>query len=328
MVALRHRTLILTAAVVLYLAVGYDPFQWQLPVQIFDNGAAYSESGVLQLLRAGIVRSKAAPPWMEHAIAASSLTVTLEIKPAHPRQFGPARILTLSSDPYSRNLTVAQEGEDLVVRLRTPSTDLNGLPAYRLAGALATPGWHGIEIRIIPQRLVVSLNGAEALSAPLPENALADWAPSYRLALGNELTEDRPWLGEIRVASVSAGGQPPIDYSRPGALELPRHLAVTQAHIIANPFDSQSYSINRDFVLNLLGFIPLGALFVCLRGGRYGLAIATAACASLSLGIELGQLFLAGRVTETADLLLNILGGALGAWLAARLNVCRQTAGG
>jgi len=327
-VALRYKTAIVTAAVLAYLAIGYYPFHLQSPVRIWDNGAAYSDSGVLQLLRPGIARSNSAPEWLEHAIAGSSLKVTLEIKPAHARQFGPARILTLSRDPYSRNLTVAQEGEDLVVRLRTPSTDLNGLPGYQLPGALGAPGWHGIEIRIMPRRMEVSVDGAEALSAPLPENALADWAPSYRLALGNELSEDRPWLGEIRVASISAGGQPPIDYSRPGALDLPRHLAVTQAHIIANPFSSPRWSINRDFVLNLLGFIPLGALFVCLRGGRHGVVIATAACAALSLGIELGQLFLAGRVTETADLILNILGGALGAWLAARLNVCRQTAGG
>ena len=325
-VALRYRPAILTATVLLYLAIGYYPFQLQLPVRISDNSATYSDSGVLQLLHPGIVRSNGPPPWLARAIADSRLAVTLEIKPLHSRQYGPARILTMSRDPFSRNLTVAQLGTDLVVRLRNPAADLNGLPAYRLPGALATPGWHRVEIRITPQRLQVKLDSAEALSAPLPEDALADWAPSYRLALGNELSEDRPWLGEIRVASVSAGAQTPIDYSRPGALQSPRHLAVTQARIIANPFNLQTWSINRDFLVNLLGFIPLGALFVCLGGGRQAVALATAACASLSLGIELGQLFFAGRVTETADLMLNTLGGALGAWLAWRLGACRHAA--
>ena len=42
------------------------------------------------------------------------------------QQSGPARLISISGDPYRRNLTLGQEGPDLVVRLRMPLTGENG----------------------------------------------------------------------------------------------------------------------------------------------------------------------------------------------------------
>ena len=66
-------------------------------------------------------------------------------------------------------------------------------------------------------------------------------------------------------------------------------------------------------------------LLFCLAGGGRSVLAVTALCASVSLGIETGQLFFAGRVTETQDLILNTLGGALGAWVGMQLRWCRTT---
>lgn len=41
-------------------------------------------------------------------------------------QFGPTRIFTFSRGPYVRNITLGQEGDDLVLRLRTPMMGENG----------------------------------------------------------------------------------------------------------------------------------------------------------------------------------------------------------
>ena len=41
-------------------------------------------------------------------------------------QIGPARIISISENPYKRNLTLGQDGTDLVIRLRTPFTGING----------------------------------------------------------------------------------------------------------------------------------------------------------------------------------------------------------
>lgn len=324
MPALKYRAIIIAVTVLVYLAIGYYPFQFEMPVRVSDNGASYSTTGGLQLLQPGIAHTTGTPAWLDSAIAGSTLHISLEVKPTHARQYGPARILTLSRDPFLRNFTIGQNGGDLIVRLRTPATDLNGFPPYRLRGALAAPGWHRIDIGIAPHLLQVSVDGIAILSTPLPRDALANWARNYRLALGNELTHDRPWLGEIRHAKVVVGERE-IDYSQPGALEIPRHLAVIQAHHILNPWRWDSLAINTDFVINLLGFIPLGILLFCLAGGGRSVLAVTALCASVSLGIEAGQLFFAGRVTETQDLILNTLGGALGAWVGMQLRWCRTT---
>jgi len=55
-----------------------------------------------------------------------ALTLNLIIQPANLTQSGPARIVSLSKDSRHRNLTVGQAGNNLVVRLRTPSTGKNG----------------------------------------------------------------------------------------------------------------------------------------------------------------------------------------------------------
>jgi glycopeptide antibiotics resistance protein len=117
-------------------------------------------------------------------------------------------------------------------------------------------------------------------------------------------------------------GDREIDYSHPSSLRIPRYLATVEAHHKFNPVPRKTVAIDRDFIVNLLGFIPLGMLLICLSGGSLSVMAATALCACLSLTIEVGQLFFAGRVTETADLLLNTLGAGLGAWIATRASSC------
>jgi glycopeptide antibiotics resistance protein len=59
--------------------------------------------------------------------AHSELTVEVWVAPADLSQGGPARILSYSKDPYHRNFTLAQQGGNIVFRLRTPVSGLNGI---------------------------------------------------------------------------------------------------------------------------------------------------------------------------------------------------------
>ncbi len=74
---------------------------------------------------------------------------------------------------------------------------------------------------------------------------------------------------------------------------------------------------SRDLVINLFGFLPLGALLVLLWPGM-SMPLAISLCAGLSFLIETGQLVLPGHYPSIVDLTLNTLGGALG-WRLARL---------
>ena len=85
--------------------------------------------------------SQRAPADLSRAIAeAGQFTLVADFTTASADQEGPARIISLSATPYARNLTIGQDGGDLVVRLRTPFTGANGrAPELHVAGALAEP---------------------------------------------------------------------------------------------------------------------------------------------------------------------------------------------
>ena len=70
--------------------------------------------------------------------ATSQMTVALEVTTADLRQYGPARIVTISEDPHLRNLTIGQDGPDLVLRVRSHLTGDNGTsPEYRFPDLFA-----------------------------------------------------------------------------------------------------------------------------------------------------------------------------------------------
>jgi len=60
------------------------------------------------------------------AEASQQFDVYARVRPASSRQWGPARIVTFSADSYRRNVTLGQEGDVLVLRIRTPLGGPNG----------------------------------------------------------------------------------------------------------------------------------------------------------------------------------------------------------
>jgi glycopeptide antibiotics resistance protein len=56
----------------------------------------------------------------------SEFTLCVTTGSADVNQTGPARIVSVSTDPYNRNFTLGQEGNDLIFRLRTLATGKNG----------------------------------------------------------------------------------------------------------------------------------------------------------------------------------------------------------
>ena len=86
------------------------------------------------------------------------------------------------------------------------------------------------------------------------------------------------------------------------------------------PFEHFSLhpTILTETVLNILAFIPVGYLAARSLAQSHQRpvlgALALGACSSVS--IELYQLFCQDRVPSTTDVLMNVGGSAIGAWLA------------
>jgi hypothetical protein len=58
----------------------------------------------------------------------NAFTLLVQCATDDPDQDGPARIVSNSASPLLRNFTLGQQGADLVFRLRTPFTGVNGYP--------------------------------------------------------------------------------------------------------------------------------------------------------------------------------------------------------
>ena len=88
--------------------------------------ATINEDGSIQFLSPGMARSVKPPEWLDYAIRLNKFSIRLRVRSRSPDQDGPARIFTVSADPCIRNVTIAQDSSDLVIRLRTPETSFNG----------------------------------------------------------------------------------------------------------------------------------------------------------------------------------------------------------
>lgn len=118
------------------------------------------------------------------------------------------------------NLTIAQRGTHLDVRLRSTATSLNGRPSLQVAGVFATSVWRDMRLVINREWMRLTVDGKAVVSKHFHEPPLAFWDDQYRIALGNDLTGDRPWLGEINFAEVTVSGRK-FDLSDSTALIIP-----------------------------------------------------------------------------------------------------------
>ncbi len=164
--------------------------------------------GGLAITNATIIASPGAASKISQGVRSTGeITIEAWIKPANTWQNGPARVVTLSSDAFHRNFTLGQGifgGSPAVydVRFRSSDTDLNGMPSITSPpGSLSTVLTHVVYTRNTSGLAKLYLNGQEKASG-LVGGTPSNWETGFRLALGNELTEDRPWLGEFHLVAL------------------------------------------------------------------------------------------------------------------------------
>jgi glycopeptide antibiotics resistance protein len=98
-----------------------------------------------------LATEKAVVPLTDRINSSGQFTIALTVSSFDLTQEGPARILTISLDPFHRNLTLGQEGKHLAMRWRSPLTGENGMnPEIQFPGVFDS---------FEPQRMVISCNG-------------------------------------------------------------------------------------------------------------------------------------------------------------------------
>ena len=159
--------------------------------------------GTLEVRGKTLIRSDKPAAKVFNAVRRSGeITIEAWVRPANAKQDGPARMVTLSGGSSERNFTLGQEGDKVDVRLRTTKTSGNGIPSLNSPGrSLAPRLTHIVYTRNRGGRARLFLSGKQQVEKRVP-GAMANWNGKYRLALANEFSSDRPWLGTFHLVAI------------------------------------------------------------------------------------------------------------------------------
>ena len=158
-------------------------------IEFMKNGQALSESPTGE--------------FFNRLVKGKGLTLELWLQTEDLNQFGPARILSYSINPALRNFTIGQSRDELVVRLRTTGTNLNGTNPHLIIGDVFN------YLRL--QHIVVTydfseqrvyINGEQRALSKILKGNFSNWDPSCKLVIGNEVTGNRPWKGKIYYIAI------------------------------------------------------------------------------------------------------------------------------
>lgn len=180
-----------------------------LPARIADPAATTWGSDSLEVNAATIIASDGPATKVSRAsMATGEITVEAWVAPANTTQDGPARIVTISQDISQRNVTLGQglwghQPSDLyLARLRSTTTSGNGEPHLNAAPGSLTPALtHVVYTRDSAGQARLFINGEEQASRAVGGD-LSNWHAGYRLALANEFSMNRAWLGSYHFVAI------------------------------------------------------------------------------------------------------------------------------
>ncbi len=113
-----------------------DPPGWEIRPEVRPGADESGSAGELDVDPTHWLQSPAPADEVSRRVATSgTFAVAIEATPATIDQYGPARIVSLSTGLFQRNLTVGQDGPDLVIRIRSGLTGPDGTaPEYAVRG--------------------------------------------------------------------------------------------------------------------------------------------------------------------------------------------------
>ena len=304
------------------IAAAFAPFTPGFEGPYWARNQARFEEGTLHLSEPSIVRTRGAPAWLTPAIEHDGFELDLEVRSADGQQSGPARILTLSRDWYARNLMVAQEGENLLVRLRRPGSDLDGSPplvARSVFGddSVARGAWHRVKLQVGPAGIAFTVDGERyATEAPPSRPLLEDWDPGYPLSLGDELTRSRAFAGALRRATISIGERS-FNLLDDGTLEQPSGFWEIPERA-RNMLELDRGPTSLFWIWHCAVFVPFGLALACARRRPPTWILAVSIAVPLSLLLELGKLLFEGRHPSLLHVVPDAIGTLIGVSIARR----------
>lgn len=174
------------------------PFAFSWPCRVCPNRAQVSARAV-DFPAPGLLQAPGLPPEvLERIHKAQGLSLLVAFTPHVTDQRGPARIVSISRDARTRNLTLGQLGRYLVLRLRTSAANDNATDAEVMIPVGLRQGVrHTLALSCHARGCRYDLDGVRGQTAPLPGGDFSTWGADHAIVLGNEVTGGRPWRGVL-----------------------------------------------------------------------------------------------------------------------------------
>ena len=173
-----------------------------LKIQDVDH-VTWLPGGGLSIDESTRINSLATANKISEAVQESNaISLELWVKPNNTTQDGPARIMTLSHGSGDRNFMIGQDEMQYKFRMRTTNSNVNGMPNTSTPNGIAENDlqhivytWDGSGDEHI------YINGS-LVETDTRNGDCANWSHDFALALANEIDSERPWFGELYLASV------------------------------------------------------------------------------------------------------------------------------
>ncbi len=165
------------------------------------NAARLDHNSALLLNGGSCAAADADARLLDACRASNALSIEATLTPANVTQEGPARIVTFSSDPSSRNFTLGQTRDKLILRLRTTQTGPNGTnPETELCSVQANRTYH-VTVTYSGGHLLCYVDGAKVLDTSAVQGDFSNWTP-HHLLFGDEWNGERNWSGTLEGVAV------------------------------------------------------------------------------------------------------------------------------
>ena len=162
-----------------------------------------SSKGIEFLETGQAVSNSSTQEFFDHMVSGNGLTLELWIETEDQNQFGPARILSYSINTQLRNFTIGQSSDQLVIRLRTTETNLNGTnPHLIIEDTFNYRYLQHVVVTYDFSEQRVYINGEQKTRSKILKGDFSNWDPSCKLVIGNEVTGKRPWKGKLYYAAI------------------------------------------------------------------------------------------------------------------------------
>ncbi len=180
-----------------------------MDLNIENTGAVNWLPGGLSISSPTLLATSGPATRITQSIQAShEITVEAWLRPANLNQDGPARLFGISNGPSLRNFTLGQglwgpqPKDTFNMRLRTSSTDMDGMPLLTTsAGSASTALQHVVYTHRADGTSRIFVNGQVSSELQL-DGQMDNWDANYRMAVAGEIGASRPWLGELYLMAI------------------------------------------------------------------------------------------------------------------------------